>query len=665
VLIVPDRGRASAVREALTAEGALRVNVAPDFDAALERLRTGPFDAVVCDIETADAADASRLRTFREAAPDVSLIVIASVQGEAVQELKHVADEFLTWHGSAPAIAAHVRGVVERARLSAALESHEAELAAAEERFRSIIQRTADGFVILSEEGRIEFVNPAAERMFGRSAAEMVGQEFGFPVVNGETTEMDIVRPGEKDTGVVAELRVNSTTWDGERALIVSLRDVTDRKRAEERTQRLILEQAAREQAEQAGLRAKFLAEASSVLDSSLDPDATLLSLARLIVPRLAEWCVIDLVEDGNLRRVAGVHGDAEKQPLLEELKERFRPTADSPQPSVRVARTGEAEVYRGLTPDRIRELAVDEAHADLLQRLGTRSSMTLPLRARGHVIGAITFVCDDRDFDEADVGLAEEIATRAARAIENARLYEAALAANRSKSNFLAVMSHELRTPLNAIIGYTEILLGGISGELTEEQRKQLGRVHTSADHLLQLIEEILTFAQMETGNEHIHPSDALLSDIVDQVLAIAEPLARDRGLVLHVRAPAADAMLFTDARKLRQIMLNLLSNAFKFTNEGSVTFSTTLSGDDLIVDITDTGIGIEPDDLNTIFRPFWQAEGPLTRHAGGTGLGLSVSRRLAELLGGTITVTSEPGVGSTFTLRVPATIAGPRAGR
>jgi signal transduction histidine kinase len=168
-----------------------------------------------------------------------------------------------------------------------------------------------------------------------------------------------------------------------------------------------------------------------------------------------------------------------------------------------------------------------------------------------------------------------------------------------------------------------------------------------------------------METGNEHIHPSDALLSDIVDQVLAIAEPLARDRGLVLHVRAPAADAMLFTDARKLRQIMLNLLSNAFKFTNEGSVTFSTTLSGDDLIVDITDTGIGIEPDDLNTIFRPFWQAEGPLTRHAGGTGLGLSVSRRLAELLGGTITVTSEPGVGSTFTLRVPATIAGPRAGR
>lgn len=674
VLIIADSQREGSVRDALVADGDLAVAVAETVDAALDGLRAGAVDVVVCDVGSGNGTDPDVLRQLRDAAPDVSLVIVADGRMEdeadpardsrSEPDARSVraagADAYFTWQDSAVTIAACVRGLVERTRLRAELHRYEYELRAAEARFRSIIQRTADGIVILSEDSNVEFVNPAAERLFGRPAAELLGNDFGFPVVNGETTEMDIVRPGE-DGELVAELRVSATTWNGASARLVSLRDVTDRKRAEERAHRLVVEQAAREHAENVSRRARFIAEASAVLDSSLDPNATLLSLARLIVPRVADWCVIDLVDDDRIRRVAGVHADPEKQALLEELKQQFPPYADSPQPSARVVRTGATEVHRGLTPDRLRKLTVNDAHAELLLRLGTRSSMTIPLRARETVIGAITFVCSERDFDEADVGLGDEIAIGAARAVENARLYEAALAANRSKANFLAVMSHELRTPLNAIIGYTELLLTGICGELVDDQKTKLHRVHSSATHLLQLIEEILTFAQMDTGNEYVKPYDSSLREIVDQVVAIAEPLARERGLEMHVHAPDPHVSVFTDPRKLRQIMLNLLSNAVKFTQQGSVTLTVELSGDELVVAVADTGIGIAPEDMEAIFRPFWQAEGPLTRHAGGTGLGLSVSRRLAELLGGSITVVSQPDLGSTFTLRIPCGPRGP----
>ncbi|HEX8903524.1 MAG TPA: PAS domain-containing sensor histidine kinase, partial [Longimicrobiaceae bacterium] len=539
----------------------------------------------------------------------------------------------------------------ERRRLRAAL-------AASEARFRSIIQRTADGIVIVGEDGRVRFVNPAAERLFGRGAARLVGEEFGFAVLAGETTEIDVLRRGEREP-VVAELRASTTTWEGAPAQVISLRDITDRKRAEERAQRLVLERAAREQAERAGARSRFLVRAGAVLDSSLDPEATLRRLARLMVPRFADWCVIDLAEGGRIRRVAGVHADPEKQALLDELKLRFPPEPDAPRPTARVLRSGRPELHRALDAARLREVAADDEHARLLARLGARSAITVALPAREGRLGAITLVCGERDFDESDVALAEEVASRAGRALENARLYEAALAASRAKSDFLAVMSHELRTPLNAIIGYAQLLLDGMGGEIDDARSGQLRRIHACALHLLQMIEEILAYAQMEAGHEAAHAGRLTVGELAGQVAAAAEPLARDRGLELRVEAPRPDAELFTDAGKLRQIALNLLANAVKFTGRGTVGVRAEVSGDELVMAVSDTGPGIAPEDLERIYEPFWQAEQPLTRRAGGTGLGLTVARRLAEMLGGTITAESTPGAGSTFTVRVPARIA------
>jgi signal transduction histidine kinase len=507
----------------------------------------------------------------------------------------------------------------------------------------------------VNRDGRVRFANPGAERMFARSAEELVGQDFGVAVVSGETTEMDIVRPSQTDS-LVAELRVSGTTWDGSAAQVISLRDITDRKRAEERAQRLGLEQAAREQAEKDAERSRILADAGATLDASLNAETTLASLASLVVPRIADWCVIDLLEDEEIRRVAGIHSDPGKQELLEELTERFTPGMASPWPGARVLRTGSAELQKELDDGALRELAETDEHAMLLARLGTRSTMTVPLDAREQCLGTMTFVCGDRDFDETDLTLAGEIASRAARALDNARLFEAALDANRVKTDFLAVMSHELRTPLSAILGFTDLLLEGVAGEISETQTKYLGRIRAGATQLLSILQEILTYAQIEAGREHARPGAILVGDLIDEIAAAAEPLVHAKGLAFGVRVEQRDAMLHTDVGKLRQIILNLLTNAAKFTDSGRVDLSVEMEGDRLSIAVSDTGIGIASSEMDGIFEAFRQVEQGPTRRAGGTGLGLSVSRQLAELLGGELIVASRPEHGSTFTLLLAA---------
>jgi signal transduction histidine kinase len=246
------------------------------------------------------------------------------------------------------------------------------------------------------------------------------------------------------------------------------------------------------------------------------------------------------------------------------------------------------------------------------------------------------------------------EIATRAAIAIDNAQLYRSALAASEAKSAFLATMSHELRTPLNAIIGYESLLEEGISGSLNESQRAQLSRIKASADHLLQLIDEVLTFSRLDAEREVVQRADAELRPIVEEAVTMVKPMAEAKALTL--RTDVVDARLFTDAGKVRQILINLLSNAVKFADSGEITVRARVTGDKAEISITDTGIGIAPENIDRIFEPFWQVEQSSTRRAGGTGLGLSVSRGLARLLGGEVTVESKLGEGSTFTLTIPA---------
>ena len=252
---------------------------------------------------------------------------------------------------------------------------------------------------------------------------------------------------------------------------------------------------------------------------------------------------------------------------------------------------------------------------------------------------------------------LAAEMQARAeAQALASAleQRTEEAESASRAKSDFLATMSHELRTPLNAVIGYTQLLTDEVTGPLTTAQQAQLGRIRVSARHLLSLIEEILTLSRLEAGKETVVIERVSLEGLVHDAAAIVEPLASAKGLSFR-SSFSGRTMVESDPGKLRQILVNLLSNAVKFTERGEVAL--TVSGDEhhVVCEVRDTGIGIDPEHLQRIFEPFWQVERAATRRAGGTGLGLGVSQRLARLLGGDITVESEPGRGSTFRVVLP----------
>lgn len=265
--------------------------------------------------------------------------------------------------------------------------------------------------------------------------------------------------------------------------------------------------------------------------------------------------------------------------------------------------------------------------------------------------------VLRDMDTDRSALILREQQARSAA---ERARI-EAETArteaerANTIKTDFLAVMSHELRTPLTAIMGYEELLSDGITGPVTDEQRQQLGRINASAHHLLGLIDEILTFARVDVGREKIRLDKISMNTAIAEAAALVEPMASAKSLRFVVVNLFEDQMITTDRTKFKQMLVNLLSNAIKFTDQGEVRLTAAIRGDFAELCVSDTGIGIDPEHLEAIFEPFWQVEQGATRKAGGTGLGLSVTRKLARLLGGDVTVKTAVGKGSTFTLTLP----------
>jgi signal transduction histidine kinase len=226
---------------------------------------------------------------------------------------------------------------------------------------------------------------------------------------------------------------------------------------------------------------------------------------------------------------------------------------------------------------------------------------------------------------------------------------------ANNSKTDFLAVMSHELRTPLTAIMGYEELLSDGITGPVTELQRQQLGRINASARHLLGLIDEILTFARVDVGRERIRWESRSVNHTIADSAALREPLAAAKSIDFIVDLLEEDQAIQTDGTKLRQMLVNLLSNGIKFTENGEVRVGCAVSNGILEVSIADTGVGIPAENIEEVFELFWQGEQTATRKTGGTGLGLSVTRKLARLLGGDVTVASRVGMGTTFLLTLP----------
>lgn len=414
-----------------------------------------------------------------------------------------------------------------------------------------------------------------------------------------------------------------------------------------------------------------FLAEASQLLFSSLDYATTLTTVARAAVPRLGDWCAVDVVTDPDstawpppIARLAVVHQDPAKLALAEELERRYPPDWS--------ARTGIAETIRNrtvtfvpsITDEMLAASTPDPERLELLRKFGFTACIIVPLVARDKTLGALTLITSEsnRSYEQADLDLALELARRAAMAIDNARLYRAAESAraeaekaNAAKSEFLATMSHELRTPLNAIGGYAELLEMGLHGALTEQQLDAINRIKRAHQSLLRLVEDVLSFARIESGRLQYSFDDVPLDLTLSTLEAFISPQLGKRGLSYDYQPVDPAVTAWADREKFEQIVLNLLTNALKFTDGGTVSLSAEASGDHVRVHVSDTGLGIPADKLEAVFLPFVQLESGLTRRAGGSGLGLAISRDIARAMNGDVTVESVVGKGSTFTVRLP----------
>jgi len=401
----------------------------------------------------------------------------------------------------------------------------------------------------------------------------------------------------------------------------------------------------------EAGIR--FLAEASRTLASSLDYAVTLNNIANLVVPRLADWFVADVFEEGRVRRIVSKHVDPDKERLLDELTSKY-PPSQSRRFRARIRR-GVPEFVPVVTDEWLRSRTKSDEERRMLHEIGVHSAIIVPMIARERVLGALTVATLERTYTRDDLTVVQDLALRAAVALENALLYEESQLANKAKADFLAVMSHELRTPLAAITGYADLIDEGVAGPVTEQQHAYLQRVQLQAQELLRVISEILTYSRTESERERIRIETFDPRQIVERVVSAMRPLADDKGIRLETDIARLPSNIDSDPETLESILTNLVSNSIKFTNEGFVRLKGWSDDEMAFFEIADSGVGIAPEFQPRIFDPFFQVENAMTREKGGTGLGLAVALRLTKLLGGDISLQSEPGKGSTFTVSLP----------
>ncbi|MGB5961094.1 MAG: response regulator [Coleofasciculaceae cyanobacterium] len=590
--------------------------------------------------------------------------------------------------------------IVEREKIEESLRQSEATL-------RKYFESPLIGIAMTSpEKGWLE-VNQKIAEIFGYTQAELLQMtwvELTYPddlptdlenfnqllAGNSESYSMDkrfIRKNGEVFYASISVNCVRRT--DGSINYFVALvQDITDRKLAEQEREKLIAEQAGRREAEAQGQKSAFLAQASRELASSLDYEATFTKVAGLAVPFLADWCMVDILQEQVITRVAIAHQEASKQQLGWELNRRYPAKIDHNQGVARVLQTGKSKLSALITDTHLQEFAQNDEHLQLLHELGLKSAMFVPLLARGQILGAITLLSteSERCYNEADLALVEDLAQRVAIAVDNARLYqetqsaqqiaelaytaerqaraesEAALntaeAANRIKDEFLATLSHELRTPLNAMLGWTQLLRTRKMD--AEKMGRGLETIDRNTRALSKLIEDILDVSRIMTGKLHIAAQPCDLHGVIEMALDAVRPAAEAKKMQLLVNTSALT--IWADYNRLQQVVLNLLSNAIKFTpNGGQVevclqTVAVNGTSTYAQIQVKDTGKGISPEFLPYVFERFRQENNSTTRNYGGLGLGLALVRYLVELHGGIVKADSPgDGLGSTFTVELP----------
>jgi PAS domain S-box-containing protein len=530
---------------------------------------------------------------------------------------------------------------------------------AAQAQLAALVDSCEDAIIGKDLSGNITSWNRAAERMYGYTAREAVGKSIRLIIPaprwseeddvlarirRGETVQhFETIRQRKDETQLPVSLTI-SPIHDPSGAIIGAskiARDISEQKHASQ--------------------RAAFLAETGAVLAGSLEYLTTLKTVANLAVPSIADWCAVDiLTEERKLERLAVAHVNPEKINLARTVRSRYEdPT--SPYSPASVVRTGTPAMLREVSDDVIVAAARGDAErVALVRSLGLRSYIIVPLTARGRTLGALTLATAEsgRLYTEDDFRFAQDVAFRAALAVDNARAYNDAQAANRLKDEFLATLSHELRTPLNAILGYSRLLDSGMM--TAEKQAHALQTVERNATALTQIVEDILDVSRIISGKIRLSIQPVDLPAVVANAVETLGPAAEAKGIRVQTILDPRASPISGDPDRLQQIIWNLVSNAVKFTpKKGVVQVRLERVNSHVEIVVSDTGIGVSADFLPHMFERFRQEDSGSTREHGGIGLGLAIVRHLVELHGGTIHAASGGrDQGTTFRVRLPVMI-------
>ncbi len=421
----------------------------------------------------------------------------------------------------------------------------------------------------------------------------------------------------------------------------------------------LSIEKSARAASEEAERRTSFFADTSGILTESLEYNEVLNRLARLVVSRLSDWCVIDMIENGEIRRIAGAHADPRKQLLLEELQMRYPPGLESPHPSAQVLRTGQPILMPDVSEDLLRAHCVDERHMSLIRQVGTHSFIAVPLIYRGKTAGVLSLgsAVLSRRYGRVDLELAMEVANRAAVAIENALLYQKAQKSVRMRDDFITVASHELRTPL-AVVSLQVHLIKRILESIPSEfpQRESLlSIVHkclSRVGFLEKLFENLLDASKISGGTVVLDRHVTDFSKLVRDTVAHYDDAFKKADCELSLKVEDGVDGLW-DRLKLEQVVVNLLTNALRYGAGKSIDVSLARENGKAKFKIRDHGVGISKEDQEKIFKRF--ERGSSIIDYGGFGLGLFISQEIISAHGGSIRVESEKGQGATFIVELP----------
>ncbi|MEH2037319.1 PAS domain-containing hybrid sensor histidine kinase/response regulator [Nostoc sp.] len=546
------------------------------------------------------------------------------------------------------------------------------------QRYQELFHFAPDGYLVTDTFGIILEANHAATIQINVSQRFLIGKplltfiaQSDHPAFFNYLTQLQQLDRGEEwevclqpREKICFDVAFTVVTVRNEKGKPVALRwlmrDISQRRRLELQRQQLFdNEQAARIAAQAAEKRSNFLAEASRVLVSSLDYRTTLTSLAQLAVPTLADWCIVDVVENNLPVFTNPVIAASEpaKEELIKELQQCYPIPVDADYGPPQVLRTGKPELVTNISESSLQRKSSNEEHFSLLRQLQVKSQMVVPLLVRERKLGTILFASAQpgRHYTTGDLEMAEELAQRAAFAIDNARLYRQAQEANRIKEEFLAIVSHELRTPLNSMLGWVQVIRTRKWDEATTS--KALETIERNAKLQRKLIEDILDVSRIVQGLIRLNIRKVDLVPIIQAAIEVVHPTSEIKDIQVEFNLDSSVGQVMGDAERLQQVVWNLLSNAVKFTpNGGRVEVHLEQVNSNVQITVSDTGKGISADFLPYLFERFRQADSTTTRVDNGLGLGLAIVLHLVEMHSGTVSAFSEgEGRGAKFTVLLP----------